>query len=180
MEWQPDAAAGFGVTIIAGAFLAALAGCAAAVRLVLGWLRQRQILDHPNERSSHTRPTPRGGGLAVTPVILIGWLIADLAGAALSGQSIVMGGGLALLLLSWQDDRASLPARTRLIVHLLAVLAGLLALPAEQMIFQGWLPFWADRAVAAFLWLWFLNLYNFMDGIDGITGDRDPVHRLSD
>ena len=152
------------------AFLGALAASAAAVRLVLDWLSRRQILDHPNERSSHSQPTPRGGGLAVTPVILIGWLIADFAGAALSGQSIVMAGGLVLLLLSWQDDRVSLPARTRLAVHFLAVLGGLLALPADQLIFQGVLPFWADRAAAAFLWLWFLNLYNFMDGIDGITG----------
>ncbi len=152
------------------AFLASLAASALAVRLVLGWLSRKQILDHPNERSSHSRPTPRGGGLAVTPVILIGWLIAALAGAALSGQGIVMAGGLALLALSWQDDRVSLPARTRLIVHLLAVLAGLFALPADQLVFQGVLPFWADRAAVAFLWLWFLNLYNFMDGIDGITG----------
>ena len=158
------------MTAAALAFLAALAASAGAVRLVLGWLRRRQILDHPNERSSHSRPTPRGGGLAVTPVILAGWLIADLTGAALSGQPIVMIGALALLLLSWRDDRVGLPARTRLLVHLLAVLAGLFALPAQQPIFQGLLPFWADRAAAALLWLWFLNLYNFMDGIDGITG----------
>jgi UDP-N-acetylmuramyl pentapeptide phosphotransferase/UDP-N-acetylglucosamine-1-phosphate transferase len=77
---------------------------------------------------------------------------------------------LALLLLSWQDDRVSLTARTRLLVHLAAVAAGLYALPAREFIFQGWLPFWADRTVAALLWIWFLNLYNFMDGIDGITG----------
>ena len=54
------------------AFLASFAATALAVRLVLAFLRHRNILDHPNERSSHSRPTPRGGGLAVTPVILIG------------------------------------------------------------------------------------------------------------
>lgn len=152
------------------AFLASFAVTALAVRLVLGFLRSREILDHPNERSSHSRPTPRGGGLAVTPVILAGWLLLSAAGLLLSGQWVVMGGALALLLLSWQDDRVSLPARTRLLVHLAAVAAGLYALPAKEFIFQGWLPFWADRTLAAILWIWFLNLYNFMDGIDGITG----------
>lgn len=152
------------------AFLASFALTGLAVRLVLGYLRHRQILDHPNERSSHTRPTPRGGGLAVTPVILLGWLLLGATGLMLSGQWVVMGGALALLILSWRDDRVSLPARTRLLVHLAAVAAGLYALPARELIFQGWLPLWADRTLAALLWIWFLNLYNFMDGIDGITG----------
>lgn len=152
------------------AFLASFAVTALAVRLVLGFLRRRQILDHPNERSSHSRPTPRGAGLAVTPVILAGWLLLGATGLLLSGQWVVMGGALALLILSWQDDRMGLSARTRLLVHLAAVAAGLYALPAKELIFQGWLPFWADRTVAAILWIWFLNLYNFMDGIDGITG----------
>lgn len=152
------------------AFLASFAVTALAVRLVLAFLRHRQILDHPNERSSHSRPTPRGGGLAVTPVVLLGWLLLGTTGLMLSGQWVVMGGALALLILSWRDDRVSLPARTRLLVHLAAVAAGLYALPARELIFQGWLPLWADRTVAALLWVWFLNLYNFMDGIDGITG----------
>jgi len=151
-------------------FLVSLAATALSVRRLAGWLRKRQILDLPNERSSHTRPTPRGGGLAVTPVILLGWLVLAALGLALSGQLIVMGGAFALLILSWRDDRASLPARLRLLVHVAAVAAGLWALPDHQFVFQGLLPFWADRLLAAILWVWFLNLYNFMDGIDGITG----------
>ncbi len=151
-------------------FLVSLAATALSVRRLVGWLRKRQILDLPNERSSHTRPTPRGGGLAVTPVILLGWLVLAALGMALSGQLIVMAGAFALLILSWRDDRASLPARLRLLVHVAAVAAGLWALPDHQFVFQGLLPFWADRLLAAILWVWFLNLYNFMDGIDGITG----------
>ena len=152
------------------ALLVSLAATALSVRRLVGWLRKRQILDHPNERSSHSQPTPRGGGLAVTPVILLGWLVLAGLGVALSGQLIVMAGALALLVLSWRDDRASLPARVRLLVHGAAVAAGLWALPDHQFVFQGLLPFWADRLVAAILWVWFLNLFNFMDGIDGITG----------
>jgi UDP-N-acetylmuramyl pentapeptide phosphotransferase/UDP-N-acetylglucosamine-1-phosphate transferase len=142
----------------------------AAVALILPWLRARQILDHPNERSSHARPTPRGGGLAITPVILLSWLALTLAGHGLPGQATLMAGALGLLILSWRDDRASLPASLRLALQGLAVLAGLLALPAGMLLFQGVLPWWADRLLAGLAWLWFLNLYNFMDGIDGITG----------
>ena len=152
------------------AFLVSLAATVLVMRHLVTWLRKRQILDHPNERSSHVLPTPRGGGLAVTPIVLAGWLILAGLGLVLSGQLIVMAGALALLLLSWQDDRKGLPARVRLLVHLAAVAAGLMALPDHQFVFQGLLPFWADRLVAAILWVWFLNLYNFMDGIDGITG----------
>ncbi len=152
------------------AFLVSLAATVLVMRHLVSWLRKRQILDLPNERSSHVRPTPRGGGLAVTPIILAGWLILAGLGLALSGQLVVMAGALGLLLLSWQDDRRSLPARLRLLVHLAAVAAGLFALPDHQFVFQGLLPFWADRLLAAILWVWFLNLYNFMDGIDGITG----------
>ena len=152
------------------AFLVGLAATVLVMRHLVSWLRKRQILDLPNERSSHVRPTPRGGGLAVTPVVLAGWLILAGLGLALSGQLVVMAGALGLLLLSWQDDRRSLPARLRLLVHLAAVAAGLSALPDHQFVFQGLLPFWADRLLAAILWVWFLNLYNFMDGIDGITG----------
>ena len=152
------------------AFLVSLVATILVMRHLVSWLRKRQILDLPNERSSHVRPTPRGGGLAVTPIVLAGWLILAGLGLALSGQLIVMGGALALLLLSWRDDRRSLPAYLRLFVHLAAVAAGLSALPDHQFVFQGLLPFWADRLLAAILWVWFLNLYNFMDGIDGITG----------
>jgi len=152
------------------AFLVSLAATVLVMRHLVTWLRKRQILDHPNERSSHVLPTPRGGGLAVTPIVLAGWLILAGLGLVLSGQLIVMAGALALLLLSWQDDRKGLPARIRLLVHLAAVAAGLMALPEHQFVFQGLLPIWADRLAAAILWVWFLNLYNFMDGIDGITG----------
>jgi UDP-N-acetylmuramyl pentapeptide phosphotransferase/UDP-N-acetylglucosamine-1-phosphate transferase len=142
----------------------------AATRAALAWLRHKQILDHPNERSSHSLPTPRGGGLAVTPVVLLAWAALGLAGQGRPGLPVVLGAGAVLLALSWQDDRGGLPAGLRLLAHLLAAAAGLAAMPADQLVFQGLLPWWLDRTVAVLAWTWFINLYNFMDGIDGITG----------
>jgi UDP-N-acetylmuramyl pentapeptide phosphotransferase/UDP-N-acetylglucosamine-1-phosphate transferase len=58
----------------------------------------------------------------------------------------------------------------RLAAHGIAAAAGLAAMPATLCLFQGALPLWADRAVCLVAWVWFINLYNFMDGIDGLSG----------
>lgn len=142
-----------------------------ATRRVLAWLHRRQILDRPNERSSHTRPTPRGGGLAVTPAVLAAWAVAAGQGTApLPWTATAIAAGLALMLASWLDDRRSLPVAPRFAAHAASVAALLWLLPDGALVFQGLLPRWADLLVAGLGWLWFVNLYNFMDGIDGITG----------
>lgn len=161
------------MAVLVPSFLLPLLAAVAGTRLVLAWLRHEQILDHPNERSSHSRPTPRGGGLAVTPVILAAWLALACLGAASEDAGQVWGaiaGAFILLVLSWFDDKDGLPARLRLGVHIVVVAAGLAAWPADQLFCQGWLPLWADRLAALGAWVWFVNLFNFMDGIDGISG----------
>lgn len=144
----------------------------ALTRLVLGWLRAKAVMDIPNERSSHTIPTPRGGGLAVTPVVIAGWGLAGLVspGPVPVALWAVLAASAALYLVSWLDDRLSLSRRLRLGLHVAAAALGTLLLPETTLVFQGWLPLWADRAVTLIGWVWFINLYNFMDGIDGITG----------
>ena len=72
--------------------------------------------------------------------------------------------------LSFIDDLKNLPARLRLLVQALAVAAGLLATVPEAGFSNGLLPVWIELPLAGFAWLWFVNLFNFMDGIDGITG----------
>ena len=151
-------------------FLPTFAAALVAVRLVLGWLRRRQFLDRPNERSSHSLPTPRGGGLAVTPVCLLAWAILAAVLPVPPGLSVAGAGAAGLMALSWADDRQGLSARLRLAVHLGACAVGLFVVPDDLLVFQGALPLWADRLVALLGWVWFVNLYNFMDGIDGITG----------
>ncbi|HEY1722199.1 MAG TPA: glycosyltransferase family 4 protein [Magnetospirillaceae bacterium] len=155
--------------VAALAFIATFAAAALGTYTVLAWLRRRAILDHPNERSSHRIPTPRGAGLAVVPVILIIWALLAAIGEAPSGVWMAGLIALALMLVSWIDDRRGLPPAVRLTAHIAAAVVGIMAFPANALIFQGLLPPAIDHVVAAIVWIWFINLYNFMDGIDGIT-----------
>ncbi|OAN50379.1 glycosyl transferase [Paramagnetospirillum marisnigri] len=150
------------------AALASLAATAAATRGVLAWLRHKQILDHPNDRSSHSLPTPRGGGLAVTPVMAAGLVL--VAFASPGYVAVLAAGALLLMALSWVDDRQGLPPGPRLALQAGVIAATLLGLESQTLVFGGALPLWADRLLTGFGWLWFVNLTNFMDGIDGITG----------
>ncbi|MGD8808177.1 MAG: glycosyltransferase family 4 protein [Gammaproteobacteria bacterium] len=149
--------------------LAVAAVSALATRALIALLHRRAILDLPNERSSHTVPKPRGGGLAVVPITLVAWAAA--AGSDMPhGFLAVLGGAWVLAILSWVDDLRTLGPAVRFAVQAIVVAASAQALAAEGPVFQGLLPGWADTAAAAVLWLWFLNLFNFMDGIDGISG----------
>lgn len=146
----------------------------AGVALLIRILARAGGLATPNERSSHVRPTPNGGGIAVVLAVVAAWWIADAAlrqswGAVSFGITTVLGCAIALSVLSLLDDvRGGLSPALRLGAQSLAVAAGLLSLP--DGIFQGVLPFWADALLAWVLWVWFINLFNFMDGIDGIAG----------
>ena len=135
----------------------------AATGAVLGSLRARAILDHPNERSSHTTPTPRGAGLAVVGVVLMAWFLVAALTGNLAFHGPVFAAALAVAAISWRDDLRGLPAWPRLIVQALAVAVGMTALPTGGLVFQGLLPAPLDTAVAALGWLWFINLFNFMD-----------------
>lgn len=158
IDWPPS-------LFLPAVFLASAVG----VRWLLAWLIRKAILDLPNERSSHSVPTPRGGGLAVMGAVLLAWCLIALRQGAPDGLwTVILGAGL-LMGLSWVDDRRSLPALPRFLIQAGVVALGLSALPPGP-VFQDLLPFWLDRLLAAIGWLWFVNLYNFMDGIDGITG----------
>ncbi|MFM0065770.1 MraY family glycosyltransferase [Paraburkholderia aspalathi] len=123
------------------------------LRTGLAW---RLATDIPNDRSLHTRPTPRVGGWGIVPVVVILiWLAAPV---------LWLPALLAALLaaLSQIDDRRGLPARVRFGGHAAAVVALIVVYPAAA-------PWWALAALA-FLLIWLVNLYNFMDGSDGLAG----------
>jgi UDP-N-acetylmuramyl pentapeptide phosphotransferase/UDP-N-acetylglucosamine-1-phosphate transferase len=160
------------VSLGVAALLLLTTGLAAwcATALALRFLDTRAILDRPNERSSHQRPTPRGGGIALVPVIVLAWTTIGAVADADRLHWIVVGAAAFLAAVSWLDDVRDLSPAPRLLSHIAAVTIVLAFLPTDQLVFQGWLPPILDRVVAGLLWVWFVNLYNFMDGIDGITG----------
>ncbi len=143
----------------------------AATWAVLRSLIRLEVYDRPNPRSSHAQPRPRGGGLALVPVVLFTWIAAaSWLDAAPRGFWLVLAAAAGLAVVSWFDDLKGLAAGLRLAVQALAVAIGLAAMEGGGAVFQGLLPPLLDRVAAALLWLWFVNLFNFMDGIDGIAG----------
>jgi len=136
--------------------------------IVLRQLRAHQILDHPNERSSHDRAVPRGGGIAVMANLAVGWCLLtwwqdkSLEIAIIAILAVFLAG------FSFLDDLKGLAASTRLIMQALAVTIGCAFLP-QGLIFQEFLPPIADKAFTWICWLWFINLFNFMDGVDGMS-----------
>ncbi len=156
---------------LALSFVGVLALTLGATYGVLRLLRRRAVLDHPTPRSSHTVPTPRGGGLAVVAVVVPVWAAAGLdAGAPLPEVLALAGGAVALAVVSWFDDLAGLTPPWRLLAQAAAVAVVLAAMPAHGPFFGGLLPPGVDLLAAGLLWVWFINLFNFMDGIDGIAG----------
>lgn len=144
-------------------------GCSWALTALLRRrLLAKAIMDIPNERSMHKTPVPRGGGLAVMATIL---LALPLFATGLSAFLPPLGSSILLLMtISWIDDKKHVSPAIRLPLHLVAAGIGSLALGDHALLFGGLLPFGLDRAVLILGWGWFMNLYNFMDGIDGITG----------
>ena len=152
---------------IAFLFLGTALVSLAATRLALGILKRWNIIDIPNERSSHQAPTPRGGGLAVIIVILVTWGL--WVGNAIVTFQWLFIATVFIGLISWIDDLKGLSAAVRLLTHFIAVGIIFWLMPFSSLYFHGILPLWLDNFIAAILWVWFINLFNFMDGIDGIT-----------
>jgi glycosyltransferase WbpL len=142
--------------------------------LIRRWVLRRAILDHPNERSSHTKPTPRGGGLALVLVVLT-WLVwAGFAGTLPWNTVIALtGGGAIVAAVGWLDDVWSLSAYWRLTFHFAAAVwavAWLGGMPFLSLGQSSATLGLAGSALAVIGLVWATNLFNFMDGIDGILG----------
>lgn len=134
------------------------------------------LLDEPNARSSHQVATPRGGGLAIVVVFVLGCVVLRLLGQLDPAScGVLIGAGLLVAVLGFVDDHRHVGAGWRLLGHFLAAVAALLwlggygALPAQLSAVLG-LPGWLVMTLGVLYLVWMLNLYNFMDGIDGIAG----------
>jgi UDP-N-acetylmuramyl pentapeptide phosphotransferase/UDP-N-acetylglucosamine-1-phosphate transferase len=147
-----------------------------ATRALIPLLYRRAVLDHPNERSSHVAPTPRGGGIAPVAAVLLAWMALALAGRVAPAIGEVALGTVLLASICWLDDLRGLSPLTRLAAQGAAVAIGLHALPAACPAIHNALQQWLGPAVCylatALLWMWWINLFNFMDGIDGLAGSE--------
>jgi len=132
-----------------------------------------QLLDRPNERSSHTVPTPRGGGVAIVATqLLLATLLACTGHLVWPLWSALAGSGLLVATLGFLDDRRPLPARWRFAGHLLSaawVLMWLGPIPPVPMLGFTVNLGLGGLGLSALYLVWSINLFNFMDGIDGLA-----------
>jgi UDP-N-acetylmuramyl pentapeptide phosphotransferase/UDP-N-acetylglucosamine-1-phosphate transferase len=148
------------------ALLAALGGG----RLYLRFAPAR-ALDIPNQRSSHSRPTPRGGGIVIVGGFLLGLAVWLLLGGSLSPRALGWLAGAVLVAgVGFVDDLRSLPAVPRLVVQLLG--AFLLTIAGVQ---ERELPLVAVLVLGFIYVVGVTNIYNFMDGIDGLAATQAIV-----
>jgi UDP-N-acetylmuramyl pentapeptide phosphotransferase/UDP-N-acetylglucosamine-1-phosphate transferase len=157
--------------LLAGLIAAAAGAVSYGLIVILGASFARFALAQPNARSSHKQPTPQGGGVAV-----IGAVIVVIAGCVLAGVDLndlyrlgtVLCAAVLLALVGAADDVRPLGAAPRLALQIAAALLVVAAIPAEMRVVQ-WLPFWLERTAVLLGTVWFINLVNFMDGIDWMS-----------
>jgi UDP-N-acetylmuramyl pentapeptide phosphotransferase/UDP-N-acetylglucosamine-1-phosphate transferase len=147
------------------------AGIAAVLSAGLTWairpLLRRVAMAKPNARSSHRVPTPQGGGISV----ITATLIVACAGAVLMQTaipSLLFAAVIFMALVGAADDIKPIQVLPRLLLQAAAVGAVVYALPSDIRLFQAW-PFAIERALLVLAGLWFVNLVNFMDGLDLMT-----------
>lgn len=150
---------------------AAALGSLILTRVTLHFAAKHRLIDVPNERSSHDRPVPRGGGIAVVLTFVAGLAVAVSAGLADARPLavVVIGGGL-VAATGLADDWRGVAAGWRLLWHGVAAVWTLYwvgGIPGELL--PG-VPAVVVNALGVLCTVWLINLYNFMDGIDGIAG----------
>jgi len=153
----------------------------ALTRLFIRPESRMHILDHPNERSLHTQPTPRTGGVAIVCGIGAGSVVATLSFADAIPNAVFWLGGLGVLIasVSYWDDRRNLPIGLRLAVHFVAAAALVMSGgPIEATVLPGVVSavaLWLAGTTGVLFAVWMVNLYNFMDGMDGFAGGMAVV-----
>ena len=160
---------------------------ALAAFLLTGLIRyyalKRNVLDIPNQRSSHTIPTPRGGGLAIVLAFMFAVLSLKLTQQLDERIFALCGSSLLVAVIGFCDDHAHVPARWRFLTHLLTailivwLLGGfpllLVPSPMDSVLKRFFIDLsWIGYPLAVVLLVWFLNLFNFMDGTDGIAASE--------
>jgi Fuc2NAc and GlcNAc transferase len=180
---------------VSGPILLAAAVLSAGVSwLVVAFVRdvalRRGLLDVPNARSSHARPTPRLGGLGLVAGVLASTGLALAFGLGLTRAVPVIGAAVAVAGLSLVDDLRGLPAVIRLVFHIAAASGVLWSVGGFDEVVVAGEPLWSGTgiailspalaAVVTVVWIVaFVNAFNFMDGIDGIAALQAVVAGLA-
>jgi UDP-N-acetylmuramyl pentapeptide phosphotransferase/UDP-N-acetylglucosamine-1-phosphate transferase len=152
--------------------VAAAAAVSAGLIAALMPLLRRYSLARPNPRSSHLEPTPQGGGIAVIAttigVAAIAILVSRQSPIDPSSLALVLAAAAFIALVGAIDDIRIIGVAPRILLQAIAVGVALAALPPDLRVVPQ-LPWWIERVLLLVAWIWFVNLTNFMDGIDWMT-----------
>jgi len=163
-------------------YLIAFSLTALLTGIVRRYALRHNILDFPNARSSHRVPTPRGGGVAFVTVFIVLLVWGFWSHKVSLGFFVAMvGGGLAVAVTGWLDDRYRLSVRIRALVHAGVALWALFWLGGMKTLDVGWgrVELGLIGLFVGFLGIvWMINLFNFMDGIDGLAASEAIVVAL--
>jgi UDP-N-acetylmuramyl pentapeptide phosphotransferase/UDP-N-acetylglucosamine-1-phosphate transferase len=154
--------------LLSFAVVAAAMLSAAMTWALLPWLL-RHTLAKPNARSSHRVPTPQGAGIAVIgATLVVACALVARADAVNLNMAAIFAASLFMAIVGFADDVKSIPVLPRLILQAVAVGTIVLTAPGELRIVPA-CPLWIERGLLLLAGLWFVNLVNFMDGLDWMT-----------
>lgn len=149
--------------------------CLMLTRFLVEFFPKMGLVDRPDYRRLHKDTTPTGGGIAVVVSFIMGFILIDYKLYNFYYSEYIAIPIFILAFISFYDDIRDMPVSVRLLTHL--GVAGFMAyeLLLPYQLFHGELGFYEDLALACIALAGFCNIYNFMDGIDGITAS-ESIH----
>lgn len=154
-------------------FLLSIVTCLLGTKYLIQFLSKKNITDIPNHRSSHQTPVPRGGGIAMLGGILASLLLYVFYYKLDQQLLYFISAVLLAATISFLDDISEVKISLRLLIQTIAVWLMMQATPSyDHTVLLHFMPLWLEKACVGFGLLAFLNIYNFMDGIDGITASQ--------
>ncbi|WP_341749370.1 UDP-phosphate alpha-N-acetylglucosaminyltransferase [Candidatus Tisiphia endosymbiont of Sialis lutaria] len=134
------------------------------------------MVDIPDPRRVHNRITPRGGGIAIVIVVIVGLISYEyFTTKALINSIKILPLLLIISTISFLDDLISVPVFIRLIIHIICSTISIVFFLSPALLFHHELPLYIDFVLSIIYLTTFLNIYNFLDGIDGISG-AESIH----
>ena len=156
--------------------------CYSALKKIIPFLQKNSLVDHPSSRGNHKQSMPKGGGIILIPAIVISISLYFLIENTINTKWIVFLLSIFFLfLISLLDDIKSLPVMLRLTVQFLCVIISVFYMQNDIILFinntdtiiklyiSDSIFFYFLASLIILTWLWLINLFNFMDGMDGLT-----------